>query len=76
MPVNYHTFLRDIIPVLGGHQEVLDCVAYFEMDLDPTLLQTFLEVSAKPFVVWDHTENVPIVVAVVLFFVGWLLWWF
>ena len=49
IPVDYATFLSDIIPVLGSLQKVLDGVASFEMDLDPHPTAKILKAFTKPF---------------------------
>ena len=35
LPVDYPAFLCDVVPILGGLQEILDGIASFKMDLDP-----------------------------------------
>ena len=49
LPVDYPTFLCDVVPILGCHQEVPNSVASFEMDLGPHLT-TFLKLSHNPLV--------------------------
>ena len=74
-PLDYPTSLSDIIAVLGGHQEVLDSVASFEMDLDFHPSGITLKTFAMPFGVWDHHVNVPVVTAAAVA-AGGLLRWF
>ena len=66
LPVDYPTFLSDIIPVLGGHQEFMNGVASFEMDLDPHLVTNILKAFTKPFGVWDHYVNVANVIGLMV----------
>ena len=42
----YCFFVYDIISILGDHQEVLDGIASFEVDLDPHLATNILEAFA------------------------------
>ena len=69
VPVDYSTFLSDIIPIIGGHQEILDGVASFEMYPDPYIIMNILIAFAKPLDVWDHHVNVPVVAVAV----GWMV---
>ena len=46
-----------------GHQEALDGVASFEMDLKPHLARNILKTFTKPFGLWDYHVNVPVAVA-------------
>ena len=64
VPVDYPTFLSDIIPVFGGNKEVPGGVISIEMNLDPCLTTDILKAFTKPFGVWDHHVKVPVVVGV------------
>ena len=44
--LDYPAFLCDVFPILGGHQEVLDGVASFKMDLDPQFITNSLKAFA------------------------------
>ena len=46
IPVDY-PIVSNINPFLGGHKEIPDSVASFEMDLDPCLLTNILKVFVK-----------------------------
>ena len=69
VPVDYPTFLSDIIPILGGQEELLDTVSSFEMDLGLHLIANFLKAFAKPLGIWDHQVNAPVVVLAI----GWIV---
>ena len=49
VPVDYSTFLCDVVPILGGHQEVPDSVASLEISMDH-LPQRLLKPSFKSVV--------------------------
>ena len=46
------TLLQHRIFVLGGHQEVFDGCASFEIDLYPIVVTFLLHTLTQPFVVW------------------------
>ena len=63
VPVNYSTFLFDIIPILGGHQEVLYGVSFLEVDLDSNIATNVLEAFTHIHGVgYQHIDVVMVVV--------------
>ena len=52
--VNDSTHLLDRILIFWSHQEVLDGIASFKVDMHPMFAVYFLQDLTHPFVVWDH----------------------
>ena len=50
LPVGYSTFLCDVIPILGSHQEVFDGAASLEVNLDPNFATNVLKLLFIPLV--------------------------
>ena len=57
-PVDYPTFLGDLIPVLWSHHEVSDGIASFKMYLDSNLATYNLEAFTKPPGAGPHIDAV------------------
>ena len=76
VPVDYPNFLCDVVPILGSYLKVLNGVAFFKVDLEPTLPQTFLKLSLFPLV-YDATMYMLLLLLMMLLWllVEWLLFW-
>ena len=62
--VNSSTFLKFVVFVLRGHEELLYGVSPFEVCLYALFVACFLELFSQMLYVWDHLGNVPLLVVV------------
>ena len=65
IPVNHFTFLCDCILVLGGNQEVFECVALIEVNLNAHFTTYVFETFTKLFGIGHHEMDVVVLVVVV-----------